>query len=790
MRKHLLIATFLAVGCVVGSSARSKVDLGGRAALRASKNGVVAVKEDGNNVSIKRVKANEVTPMRGAWVKLHDGFDASHIEMDGVEIKFQFGNTVMASVTDAAIDALNANEAVASIKIEQSVKPKMDRVRALSGIDRIHDGTGLPQPYTGAGVIAGIVDGGFDPNHVNFKNEDGTSRIQNFCYFRRGSNGYNQENYGPEYMPQIDTETSSTFHGTHTLGIMAGGYRGKVKAGQLVQNPENPQYAIPQVSEIDNPWYGVAYGSDISIACGAETDMLMAYGIADILNFGSYMAGVNDKVTPVVINLSLGTNVGPHDGTSTISQFMDYIIEEAEDSVPVSIVIAAGNEGDLPISVHKTFSEGDNELKVGFKSLGLVDHLQDENGAYYKNAVLGSVYIYSDTAEPFEEVQAIIVNRSRGRETIRVALPIEEALESEEGAALYYVSDPGYAYAETDQVNLQLAKYFNGYVGVGGMIDTYESGRFYSVVDIFLYNTELNDDAYIAGLYVKGKSGQRVDVFTSGDYFNLDDQGLGSYGFVGGDTDGTISDLATGKHVISVGAYNCRDHWTSVDGKIYMYDKFDNNLVSDYSSYGTLIDGRKLPHVCAPGSTVISSSNEYYIEDYKVGENALQGVLDQDNRRYSWHQCVGTSMAAPVVSGSIALWYEANPDLTNEEIIDIVTSTARVDDDVRAGDPVRWGAGKFDAYAGLKEALRRNAGVDNACVDTDARPLFRHVSEDAIEVMLSGAAHMDVTVYDLSGRLVAKTSASGDTAIVNVGALSSGIYLLKVNNASAIKITL
>ncbi len=791
MKKHLLIAAIVVSGGVAGAFSQSKVDLGGRTAVRAAKNGISIIREGNDKIKISRVKAKESDEKRGAWIKLSPGHKAEEVAIDGVEIKMHFGNTVMAELTDAALDSLNLMEAVEAIKIEQSLKPKLERVRTLSNVDPIHNAVELPRAFSGKGVIAGIVDGGFDPNHVNFKKEDGTSRIGNFCYFRRTSSGYNQENYGPDYLPQIDTESSETFHGTHTLGIMAGGYRGKIKAGSIVSNPEGSKNLIPEVSEIDNPWYGVAYDSEISIACGAETDMLMAYGIADILNYGAYVAEETGKVTPVVINLSLGTNIGPHDGTSTISQFMDYIIEESEPNVPVSIVVAAGNEGDLPIAAHKTFSENDTELKIGFKSHGLVDNVQDENGAYYKNVLLGNVYIYSDTAEPFEEVQAIIVNKQRGREAIRVALPIEEAMANEEGSALYYVTDSGFAAYETDQVNQQLARYFNGYIGVGGMLDTFESQRFYSVVDLFLYDKEGNDGSYIAGLYVKGKPGQRVDVFTSGDYFNLDDQGLSEKGFTGGDTDGTISDLATGHRIVTVGAYNSRDKWTSIDGNIYMYDLFDNNQVSDYSSYGTLVDGRQMPLVCAPGSTVISSSNEYYIEENKIRNNALQGVHERDDRRYSWHQCVGTSMSCPVVAGSIALWYEANPNLTNEDILDIVKSTAVVDDDVKAGNPVKWGAGKFDAYAGIKEALRRNPGfngVESTVADAGPSPVYRYVAPGSLEVMVPGEVELNVSLYDLGGHLVATAVNSGDTVTVETGSLSAGVYLLKANNATTIKI--
>lgn len=797
MKKQLLLAA-LAIGCTSGVFAQMKLDIAGRATMRAAQHSLEKSSPQASILSHKGIESHAES--YGVWIKLAPGHNQAEIEdIEGLEIKMQAGNTVLACATTDAIQALDSSRAVVSIKMEQRVNQKLDRARALSNIDFIHQGKDLPQPYTGKGVLAGIVDGGFDPNHVNFKNADGTSRIENFCYFRKSGENYNQENYGADYIPQIDTENSSTFHGTHTLGIMAGGYRGKITAGQLVQDPDDPRYAIPQVSEIDNPWYGVAYDAGLNVACGAETDMLMALGIADLVNYANYVAHTTGEVHPLVINLSLGSNIGPHDGSSTLCQFIDRIVnyelteEEiaaGEVLVPVTVVVSAGNEGDLPIAAHKTFTDSDDELKIGFKSL-YPDAFHDSNGDVMLNPLLGGVYIYSDTAEPFESVQAVIVNKSRGREAIRVALPIEEAATNENGAALYYVTDSGYIVdSSTDQVNNQLARNFNGYLGVGGMVDKLESGRFYSVIDIFLYDTATNNDQYVAGLYVKGKPGQRVDVFTSGDYFVLDDQDLADSGYIGGDTDGSINDIATAKTAVAVGSYNCRDYWTSVDGKIYMYEQFDNTGVSSFSSYGTLIDGRQLPHVCAPGATIISSSNEYYIQDNKVKDNAIQGTLQQDGRRYSWHQCVGTSMSAPLVSGAIALWYEANPNLTNDDIHNIIKKTSRVDDDVKAGNPVQWGAGKFDAYAGIQEALRLVSVDKISADDNEVKLMARYIDSNNLEVSLPGVKSIKADLYDLTGRLVATVKEAADTAVINLGSIGSGLYIVRVNDSQSIKITI
>ena len=103
---------------------------------------------------------------------------------------------------------------------------KLDKARAASGVDKIHAGIDLPQPYTGKGVITGIVDGGFDPNHINFRNADGTSRIGQFTTvdinmggIASGTDPVTIKKYGRDEISSFRTDDDAQYHGTHTLEI-------------------------------------------------------------------------------------------------------------------------------------------------------------------------------------------------------------------------------------------------------------------------------------------------------------------------------------------------------------------------------------------------------------------------------------------------------------------------------------------------------------------------------------------------------------------------------------------
>lgn len=760
----------------IGAEAQtSKLDMRGRVVLREVKNN--PIKTHGAKLA-PAPHAN--TTLLRAFITLNEDYSADDLSgMEGLDIQGARGKRLLAEFPAAILQAIEDSPAVKNIRLERPVTSKMNVARELSGIDLVHQGADLPQTYDGKGVICALVDGGFDPNHINFVKEDGTNRIENFTYFRpTQTGGAVTETYDAAYMPNIDTESSDTFHGTHTMGIMAGSYRGKVTAGLF--NVDGNGVATADVQEIDNPYYGVAPGASLAAAAGAGSDYYVALGISQILNYAYWKAEDTKTTVPVVLNLSIGSNIGPHDGTSTLSKYIDMEVEQSEPQVPFIPVVSAGNEGDLPIALHKTLTENDNELKTTLLSK---DPFKSEGK--YPNALYGQVYLYSDTDTPFE-IQGVVINKNRGAVALRNALGAVP-----EGASKYYCTSAEYQSDESDVISPQLAKNFEGYIGVIASLDEGESGRYMAIIDMMLWQTEANADGnYCIGIIAKGAPGQRIDAYCSGDWFDFSSGGIDpEEGYLDGMTDGSISDVACGKNVIVVGSYNARNYWTNIDKTIagYENDMFSNNKVSDFSSWGNLVDGRQLPHVCAPGATIISSSNEYYIQDYNVPDGSLQATYSDGKRRYSWHQCVGTSMATPVVTGSIALWLQADPTLTVDKVRDIISETATVDEDVLSGNPVQWGAGKFNAYEGLKKVLseKTSAGIGCPEVLPELLVVCRH---GELEVSVPDAKNIDGRLYSAFGVQVRSISAQGNTAVIPTDGLAKGVYIVNVNGLHSEKI--
>ena len=747
--------SLLIVGATLSASSQAALDLRSRAALRQHQ---VENFPTHDAYTKALIDANIPTTHITGLIKLADGATAKELEAQGVNVVRTRGNIALVSMPVADVERVAADKSVKSLQLSRKVFPKMDKVRTAMGVDKIHAGNDLPQAYTGKGVVTGLVDQGVDPNHVNFRNADGSSRIQQLTHIyatSTNSDGFGVDMYTPDNISKFKTDNYDTFHGAHTLGIMAGSYRDTLTVAK------GTTQLSAKVETDYNPFYGVAYESDIAVSCGDLNDMLIALGVEGVLDYAY------NTQQPAVINLSLGSNVGAHDGTETMSQYLDLAGQEA------IICVAAGNEGELPIALNQTLSSEDTELKTFVKPT--YSQVPTSEATYY-NLRYDQIYIYSNDSTEFT-VKLIAYNKTRGTITFQHAIT-----SNMNGSAVYYAS-PNYA-QDGDQSNANFNKAFEGYVGMGSMIDE-NNGRYYVLIDYFLFDNQSTNanGNYILGFIVEGKDGQRIDCFCSGLYSSFDGYGIENWD--NGSCNGSISDMACAHNILVVGSYNTRNTWVSLDGKPYNYPgQYTPGYISSFSSYGTLIDGRNLPHVCAPGATTISSTNSYYIENYQVPTSALQAQLVESNRNNYWHQQVGTSMATPAVAGAIALWLEADPTLTIDEVKEIATTTAVKDKYVETGDSVQWGAGKFDAYAGLKEVIRRaeDNGVEGIVADSNERLMITSAGVKQFEVFVGGVESMNVTLYNISGQPVLTQHSNGDEIVIDASSLASGVYIINVNN--------
>ena len=123
-----------------------------------------------------------------------------------------------------------------------------------------------------------------------------------------------------------------------------------------------------------------------------------------------------------------------------------------------------------------------------------------------------------------------------------------------------------------------------------------------------------------------------------------------------------------------------------------------DDTVAAYSSKGpTAIDFAAKPDVLAPGTGVISlSSLNSTLYNLKSG-SLVKGALSVVSKPYL--TLSGTSMAAPVVSGTVALMLEANPTLTPNLVKAILQYTAQAQPGV---DYMTQGGGFLNSHGAVE----------------------------------------------------------------------------------------
>ncbi|MEN3015097.1 MAG: S8 family peptidase [bacterium] len=148
----------------------------------------------------------------------------------------------------------------------------------------------------------------------------------------------------------------------------------------------------------------------------------------------------------------------------------------------------------------------------------------------------------------------------------------------------------------------------------------------------------------------------------------------------------TIASPAISKYAITVGAYDDKNTPSKQD-----------DTPAFFSSRGpTPVDKQKKPDISAPGVEVVSlrSPNSTIDKEPVIRYGDYYIMLS------------GTSMATPIVAGVVALMLQANPDLTPEQVKEIIKQTATP---VKDAGEYSVGAGLINPLEAVKKALELKA---------------------------------------------------------------------------------
>ena len=122
-----------------------------------------------------------------------------------------------------------------------------------------------------------------------------------------------------------------------------------------------------------------------------------------------------------------------------------------------------------------------------------------------------------------------------------------------------------------------------------------------------------------------------------------------------------------------------------------------------FTSTGPTVDGRQKPDISAPGDFLYSSRSSDNLQTtffYGSGSDALATGVSA--ARYGG--LAGTSMSTPVVTGAVALLLQADPNLTVEQIKELLKNNATHDSFTGQGWSPRFGNGKLNIAAAINAA--------------------------------------------------------------------------------------
>lgn len=635
-------------------------------------------------------------------------------------------NTATVRLTLDALQRLAKQQGVEYIQITSGATQMLNLARQEAGTDQIHKGTDLPQAYTGEGVVVGVVDAGFDYMHAAFRRPaDGALRIKRVweqsATTLDGASapakyGYGIELNTPELIEKAQGDSDSNSHGTHVAAIAAGS--DAYKDGAYVGNAPDADIVL------------------VALDLNASTN-------ADISNAVQYIFDYADEVgKPCVVNLSLGNQDGPHDGTSTFDTMTDAMQGPGR-----LIVGAAGNHRTDAFHIDHTFATADAAPLRTFVKYKVAP----------SNSVSGgTIEIWGEKGVDFTvDISAYSTfNKKDARSTT--------------------------VYPAEGVTDVDFGKYATGTWKVASEVSPL-NGKPHVVLTSALTSIRNN---YAIALTVTPKTAGRVNIWSDNTYLALESRDI--EGFSAPDAaSSTLCEIGgTGKRILTVGSYTTRNEYTTNGGQQATLQETVGDL-SSFSSYGPTVDGRMKPNITAPGCFIISA-----VSNNDASGNLMYAEYNENFGRYNQYGYMqGTSMASPFVAGIVATWLQAYPQLTPEQLHEIVQNTARKDSFTATAPDSNWGYGKINALDGLRQCIEKQ---ETGCVSV-AMPFDGTVRIADGNILLGFARDTQATLCltsmtgsTLFSKPLGKRSA-GETLSVAVPQLPKGVYLLSVKTPTATK---
>ncbi len=532
--------------------------------------------------------------------------------------------------------------------------PMNDTMRVNNRINPVHSGQApLDTAYTGQGVLMGYIDTGIDWKHPDFMHPDSSTRILYIWDQTRPVNGDTPAEYGygqhwdsAAINLDIPNHSDQWGHGTTVAG--AG-------SGNAFANGTHK---------------GVAPNTDIVMV---ESNFSAPDWLATIVDATEYIYHIADSIgKPCVINASVGTYLGSHDGLDPYALYIDSLINDKRGRLYVA---SAGNSGAWG-NYHLHTDVATDTSFTWFKI--------NPSSAFGGSA--GFLELWADTAD-FNNVYF-----GMGADKITPAHEFRAR-----------------------------GNFFNVQPNLNTLVhDTIRNSN-NDILATIQYWTELRDGQYLVQAYLPTPDSNqyfyRFETYGTGNFNVWSHLGFGiSHMEDRADTILPASELA---HYVFpdslqtiVSSFQCSPHVITVGNYVNdsgYVNKFNNWLpnglnrgeIDAGSSRGPARTGLIKPDVCASGATTVSAYPMNLIDD--INANAPQDTLLGYGGLHASNG--GTSMSSPVVAGIAALYLEKCPKATSDEFKNAITSNTYSDGYTGILPNPSYGYGKAD---GLNTLIHSN----------------------------------------------------------------------------------
>lgn len=559
------------------------------------------------------------------------------LRREGIEPRAALGKVVSLGLDAAELDRLLSLEGVVAVRPAQPFRTLLD-------VNTVENGAAAARTLAagGAGALVAVIDTGIDIAHPDFRDAAGQTRIR-FLWDQLDDSWWSSSGTIGSPPPGGAPGDGTVYDSAQIDGALAGG--GVVRSEDLVGHGTVVASAAAGNGRAggdaaqEGRYAGPADEAGLLIVRigGEEPDDIDLPG--DVIGALAWIDARADELgLPVVVNMSFGTHLGPHDGTT----LEELAIDEFVSRPGRVVVVAAGNEGNVNIHASGT-TAGSHTLELF--------HAGESPTILVSCWLPGSDRVDLGFTDPAGQgVADLGLAADRCASTVRAPNRVTACVGG---------IDP----LNGDRELLFLVERVSAVVPIS-------AGR-------WLFH--LRDE----GAVVDG----RFDCWSAeGQQFVADV-----------DPSRRVSQPGTARGAVTVGASSVRVEWPSLAGP--QSTAATAGALAAFSSPGPSRDGRLKPDLVTGGEYVVGAFSAG--DGTGSGVAGIPPRADRIAPDGVHVAVRGTSLSAPQVAGAAALLLSQSPGLDAAGVRQALVASARGDEFTGTLPNDSWGFGKLDAEAAL-----------------------------------------------------------------------------------------